>query len=96
MLCQLYTSLIDHNVYRHSVSTKNFCNVHLHFKIPATGNPSNPEPPTLAAGALATELRPGPHSHPGNFTPALRVIDNPIPKLMLKESTGIITVNYQA
>ena len=28
-----------------------------------------------------------PHSHPGNFTP---VIDNPIPKLMLKESTGII------
>ena len=32
-----------------------------------------------------------PHSHPGNSTPALllRVIDNPIPKLMLKESTEI-------
>ena len=29
----------------------------------------------------------GSHSHSGNFTPVLRVIDNPKPKLMLNEST---------
>ena len=46
----------------------------------------NPGTPALylAAGALATEL------WLPTATPTLRVIDNPIPKLMLKESTRII------
>ena len=58
-------------------------------KIQDSHQESNPGPPALAAGALTTGAT-APHSHPGNFTPALRVIDNPIPKLMLKESTRII------
>ena len=55
---------------------------------------SNPaEPPALVAGALTTELR-CPHSHLSNSTPALRVIDNPIPKLVLEESARIIKINH--
>ena len=41
----------------------------------ATGNRSHAGPTALAAGAPTTELWPPMgHSHPDNFTPALRVI----------------------
>ena len=38
----------------------------------------------LAAGALTTELQPPIYSHPSINSPALKVIDNPIPRLVLK------------
>ena len=51
---------------------------------------SNSGPPGVVAGAIINNYIMVPHSHPGNFTPASRVIVNPTPKLMLKESTGIM------
>ena len=45
---------------------------------------------TLAAGALTTELRLPTAMHLSNSTPALRVIDNPIPKLVVEESSRTI------